>query len=132
MDNTIVFFDGVCNFCNASVNFIIKRDSNQYFQFCPLQSDEAERLLLPNNIKPSELQTIILKKNEKFYFKSRAALEIARKLDGLWPLLYVFVIVPPFIRDFFYTLIAKNRYSWFGKSESCMVPSKEVMGRFLI
>ena len=132
MNNRIIFFDGVCNFCNASVNFIIKRDSKMKFAYCPLQSDEAIRRLLPHGIEPKEMQTIILYKNGRHYFKSRAALEIARELDGLWPFFYLLVIVPPFIRDFFYNLIARNRYKWFGKSDTCMVPTKEVMNRFLL
>lgn len=131
MNKYVIYFDGVCNFCNASVRFVINRDPKSKFGFCSLQSEEAAKQLKPYGIKPSELQTIILLKNGKTFFKSRAALEIARELSGLWPALFVFVIVPPFIRDFLYSIIAKNRYKWFGRLDECVIPTGELLNRFV-
>jgi len=126
----IVLFDGVCNFCNSSVNFIIARDPGGKFKFSPMQSNFAKSLESELNMNIESSQTIILIVGNKVYTKSRAALEIARKLSGLWPAFYIFIIIPPFIRDFFYQLIARNRYKWFGKRDQCMVPSPEDMSRF--
>ncbi len=129
--NAIVLFDGVCNFCNDSVNFIIERDSTQYYKFAPLQSEIAERLLEKHRISRSETDSIVLIENDRAYTHSSAALKIARRLDGVWSALYGFIIVPKLIRDFFYSLFAKYRYKLFGKKEACMVPTPEVRERFL-
>ena len=131
MDKPVILFDGVCNFCNGSVNFIIKRDPRAKFDFCPLQTEKAVNLLIPFHIDPIASDTIILLRNNKLYMKSRAALEIVKELNGLWPVLYVLILVPPFIRNFFYSILAKNRYKWFGKTDACMVPSQEIRNRFL-
>ncbi len=128
----IVLFDGVCNFCNASVNFIIARDSQGSFSFASLQSDFTRELLASHGITLEEpYDTFILYDNGTIYDKSDAALRIAARLDGLWKLLTIFRIVPTPIRNFFYSLIARNRYRLFGKKESCMIPPAEVRGRFL-
>jgi len=128
----VILFDGVCNFCNSSVNFIIKRDPKKKFRFSPLQSDYARLQETNVNLNISTSQTIILIQGEKLFTKSRAALEIARQLTGLWPILYFFIIVPPFIRDFFYDVLAKNRYKWFGKKDQCMIPQPEDTDRFVL
>ncbi|TND03493.1 MAG: thiol-disulfide oxidoreductase DCC [Bacteroidetes bacterium] len=127
----IVLFDGVCNFCNNSINFIIRHDKKDYFRFTPLQSEAGEKLKVKFQIPEKFLDSIILIENGKSYFKTTAALRIARRLNGLWPLMYGFIIVPPFIRDIVYNIIAKNRYRWWGKKESCMVPTPEVRKKFL-
>lgn len=127
----IVFFDGICNLCNSSVNFVIARDSKAFFKFAPLQSDCASEKLKKIHIDSLELESIIFLSNGKIYRKSRAALEIARKLNGLWPMMYGFIIIPSFIRDIFYSLIAKNRYKWFGKQDSCKIPTPELADRFI-
>ena len=127
----IVFFDGVCNLCNSSVNFIIDRDSAGQFKFAPLQSDLAKRLLPNFEIDPTELESFVYMDDEKVYRRSRAALEIARRMNGAWPLLYAFVVVPGFIRDAVYNLIAKNRYKWFGRQDTCRMPTPELSARFL-
>ncbi|OHD72390.1 MAG: thiol-disulfide oxidoreductase [Spirochaetes bacterium RBG_16_49_21] len=128
----IILFDGVCNLCEASVNFIIKRDKKKKFRFVPLQSDAGAKLLEDAGIRTDRLDTLILLKHGIPYTKSRGALEITRELDGLWRLLYAFIIVPRPIRDAAYSLIAKNRYKWFGKKDACMVPDDTVRNRFII
>lgn len=127
----IVYFDGVCNVCNASVQFILKRDKNRKFKFAPLQGKSGQEILNRFNMKTSSFDTFLLFENGKIFQKSTAALKVIRHLNGLWPLLYAFIIVPPFIRDFFYGLIARNRYRLFGKRESCMIPTPEIRSRFL-
>lgn len=129
--NAIVLFDGVCNFCNSSVNFFIERDSKKYFKFAPLQSEIADELSLKYDIDRENVDSIILIEDDKAYTYSTAALKIAKNLDGIWSLGYAFIIVPEFIRDFFYKLIAKNRYKIFGKKDVCMIPTPELKERFL-
>ncbi len=128
-DNAIVLFDGVCNFCNASINFIIKRDKKGYFKFAPLQSKFAIKLIGDKTLPIPE--SVILIENNKTFDRSSAALRIAKKLDGLWPILYVFILIPKPIRDWAYNIIGRNRYKWFGKTEACMIPTPEVRNRFL-
>lgn len=128
-----VLFDGVCNLCNASVNFIIDRDKNSRFVFAALQSEAGRRLLegYQVSIPTKGFDSIILIKNDKIYKRSDAALEIAKNLSGMWPLFYIFKIIPSPIRDIFYNLIAKNRYILFGKNESCRIPTPELKQKFL-
>jgi predicted DCC family thiol-disulfide oxidoreductase YuxK len=128
-DNAIVLFDGVCNFCNSSINFIIKRDRKGYFKFAPLQSEIAQKLV--GDKTKSMPESVILIESGHTYDRSSAALRIAKKLDGFWPVLYIFTIVPKPIRDAIYNLIGRNRYKWFGKTEACMIPTPEVRSRFL-
>lgn len=126
-----MLFDGVCNFCNSAVNFIIKRDKKKRYVFGPLQSEPGRRLLAAHNLPADKLSTFILIEDGKAYSKSAAALRIARNLSGLWPLLYPLIILPAFIRDIVYNIIAKNRYRWFGKMDQCMMPTAELRARFL-
>jgi predicted DCC family thiol-disulfide oxidoreductase YuxK len=128
---SIVLFDGVCNLCNSSVNFIIKHDSKQHFIFASLQSDVAKTLLLQYELKKYNLNTILLIENGIVYEKSTAVLKILKHLNNGIHLLYGFIIVPKMIRDWVYNVIAKNRYTWFGKKNSCMIPSKENLDRFI-
>ena len=114
-NKSILLFDGVCNLCNASVNFIIKHDKKAHFKFASLQSDAAKELLLQYKAKKIKMDSIILIENGTFYKKSTAALIISKKLNGGFKILYVFIIIPTFIRDWVYNYIAKNRYKWFGK-----------------
>jgi predicted DCC family thiol-disulfide oxidoreductase YuxK len=127
----IVLFDGVCNFCNASINFVIEHDKAGYFKFAPLQSETGEQLMAKHGIDTIETDSVILVEDEKVYTHSTAALRIARKLDGLWSWFYAFIVVPKPIRDFFYKLLAKNRYRLFGRQDACMIPTPEVRARFL-
>lgn len=128
---SIILFDGVCNFCNNSINFVMDRDTKGVFKFASLQSDIGQELLKQKGLKTSDFDSIVLFKNGTVYQKSDAALEIARELNGLWSWLYIFKIVPRFIRDFFYNIIARNRYRWFGKTEACRLPTPELRARFL-
>lgn len=127
----IILFDGVCNFCNSSVNFIIDRDTTNYFKFGALQSDEGQALLRKHNQSTDSFDTLILIEGDKLYTRSTAALRIAKKLSGLWPLFYVFIIIPKFFRDPIYNLIAKNRYKVFGKKDTCRLPTPQERAKFL-
>jgi predicted DCC family thiol-disulfide oxidoreductase YuxK len=127
----IILFDGVCNFCNASVNFIIDRDKKGIFQFAALQSEIGQEILRKNGLNATTFDSIILINDKKVYQKSDAALEIARNLDGFWKIFYIFKIIPPFLRNSIYDLIAKNRYRFFGKSDTCRIPTPELRTRFL-
>lgn len=127
----IILFDGICNLCNASVNFIIKNDKKKFFVFASLQSDVAKEILLQFSAKKLNLDSIIYIENGALYEKSTAALKIAKQLRFPWPIFYLFIIIPPFIRDKIYNLIAKNRYKWFGKKDSCMIPTPDLKSLFL-
>jgi len=131
MKNPILLFDGVCNLCNQSVQFIIKADKEGIFRFASLQSDFAKEHLKHFEKATENLETIYLLKDEEICARSDAALEIAKELGGLWQLFYVFKIIPRPIRDAVYNLISRNRYRWFGKQESCMIPTPELRARFL-
>ena len=126
----IILFDGVCNLCNSSVQFIIKRDPKSCFKFASLQSETGRSLLEQYNFN-KEIDSFILIENQKIYSKSSAALRVCTNLNGLWKLLTILRILPVPLRDFFYDLVAENRYKWFGKKESCMIPTKEMKKRFL-
>lgn len=128
--NRIVLFDGDCNFCDSSVQFIIKRDPDGYFHFTSLQSELGQSLLYKYDV-PLHIDSFILIEGEKAYYKSTAALRISRQLNGAWKLLYVFIIIPAPIRNALYNILARNRYKWFGKKESCMLPPPGIRKRFL-
>ena len=130
-EKPIILFDGVCNFCNSSVDFVIARDPKGIFRLGALQSEEAKPYLEKYEIDPDDLSSMALIEDGKLYRRSTAALSIARRLKQPWPLLYVFIVIPPFVRDFVYNWIAKNRYKWFGKMESCRMPTDELRERFL-
>ncbi|QDH79943.1 DUF393 domain-containing protein [Echinicola soli] len=127
----IVLFDGVCNLCNRAVDFIIQHDPRNNFKLASLQDDLSKKLLKDKNLNESYLDSIVLLRRDKVYYKSRAALEIAKRLKGLWPLFYIFIIIPPFLRDPLYDWIARNRYKWFGKRETCRFPTEEDKMKFL-
>jgi predicted DCC family thiol-disulfide oxidoreductase YuxK len=127
----IILFDGVCNLCHGAILFLIKRDKNNRFKFAPLESTIGKELLLKHQIDPSKIDSIILVRGESAFIKSRAALHITTHLNGLWPLLYSLIIIPRFISDAAYDFIAKNRYRWFGKKDSCMIPTQELKSKFL-
>jgi len=117
--------------CNGFVNFLIPRDTKNRFKFGSLQSDAVKDLLQKHNYSGNELSTVLLVEGDRVYAQSTAVLRIARKMDGLWPLLYAFIIIPAFIRNFLYNLIAKNRYRMFGKRDSCMMPTPALKAKFL-
>jgi predicted DCC family thiol-disulfide oxidoreductase YuxK len=128
----VVLFDGVCNFCNNSINFIIKRDNKNLLKFAALQSEAGAQLMEQYGLEALNLQSFIFIEKGKAYDRSTAALKVCKYLGAAWPLFYGFIIVPKFIRDGLYNLIAKNRYKWFGVKSECMVPSAEVRAKFLI
>lgn len=127
--SAIVLFDGVCHFCDASINFIFARDKTGYFKFAALQSAAGQRLTKQYGLE--NVDSVILIENNLAYVRSTAALRIARRLDGAWAWFYNFIIVPKFLRDFAYELFSRNRYLMFGKKEHCTLPSPEMRGRFL-
>lgn len=134
MDNSnhiTVLFDGVCNLCNGTVQFVIKRDRAAIFRFASLQSDYAQRLLRQVNLPANQLYSVIVFEDGVAYHKSDAALRIARHLSGFWRWLYIFRFVPKFIRDGLYNFIATNRYRFFGKQDHCMIPTPELKARFV-
>jgi len=125
----IVLFDGVCNFCNSSVQFIINRDPLGKFQFASQQSDIGEKLMAQHHSPDTD--SIVYIEDGKVYTKSTAALRIAKQLSGAWPACFSFILIPSPIRNTVYDLIAKNRYRWFGKRDSCMIPPPSIRKRFL-
>ena len=138
----VVLFDGVCNFCDAWVNFVIERDRAGYFKFAPLQSETGQRIAAEYGLRsetanraPADdtvpIDSVILVEDGKAYTHSTAALRIARRLDGFWPWAYALIVVPRPIRDLFYRLFSRYRYHIFGRKDECMVPSPEVRARFL-
>jgi len=127
----IILFDGVCNLCNGAVNFVIDRDPAGFFKFAPLQSNTGRALLEQHALPTETLDSIVLIEGGRVYHRSGAALRIARRLRGGWPLLYSFIIVPRFIRDRVYDFIAAHRYRWFGKEDACRVPTPALRARFL-
>jgi predicted DCC family thiol-disulfide oxidoreductase YuxK len=124
-------FDGVCNLCNRSVQFVLKRDRRGVFRFASLQSEIGQSLLQRSGLPADQLDSFVLVENNKVYTRSTGALRVCRKLGGAWSLLYVFRIVPRPLRDAVYNWIARRRYSWFGKKDSCWLPSPEWKSRFL-
>lgn len=126
----IILFDGVCNLCNGSVRFIIKRDPLGYFKFSSLQSIAGKKLMEKHKVR-NDINSFILLENDHVFTKSSAALRVSMRLKGLWKILVVLIIIPKPIRDVIYNLVAKNRYKWFGKSDQCIIPTPEVRERFL-
>jgi len=131
LPENIVIFDGVCNLCEFSVNFIFERDTAGQFYFTPAQSPLGSSLLKRFGINTSRLDTVVLVRDGLAFTRSAAAIEIASKLDKPWNLLTVFQAVPEPLRDMIYDQIAQNRYQLFGKKEACMLPSEALRKRFL-
>lgn len=126
----ILLFDGVCNFCNSSINFIIAHDPKKHFKFAPLQSELGQSILKQFNKNTADFDSVILLKDNQLYQKSDAAMEIVKQLSGAWKYLAVFGILPTSLLNFFYDIIAKNRYRIFGKTETCRMPTPELRERF--
>ena len=131
MQQNIIIFDGVCNFCNKAVNFIIKRDPTSKFLFAPSQSLQAQNLLDKYQLTNVTLDTLILIKNDKCFLQSDAVFEIIKDLSGYWYLFGVFKIIPKILNDKLYNFISKNRYKFFGKKNTCMIPKDEIKNRFI-
>jgi predicted DCC family thiol-disulfide oxidoreductase YuxK len=128
----VILFDGVCNFCNNSINFAIKRDKKNRLKFAALQSLAGSQLMEQYGLPAKGMQSCIFIYNGVVYNRSTAALKVCTYLGAGWPLFYGFIIVPKFIRDGVYNLIAKNRYKWFGIQNECMVPTAAVRAKFLV
>jgi len=128
----IILFDGVCNFCNAAVNFVIKRDKQGVLKFAALQSNAGVQLLQQYNLPTTDMKSFVFIENGIAHTQSTAVLKVCKYLGWAWPLCYVFILVPKFVRDGLYSWIAKNRYKWFGQKNACMIPTPEVKSRFLI
>jgi predicted DCC family thiol-disulfide oxidoreductase YuxK len=130
-EHPVILFDGVCNFCNGSVNFLLKRDKKDAFRFAPLQSASGQKLLAQYNLSREEFASFILIEKGQAYQKSTAALKVMNHLPWYWKEVQLFRIIPVFLRDAIYDFIARNRYKWFGKKEACMIPTPEMRSRFL-
>ena len=127
----IVFFDGVCNLCNRSVDFLIKQDKKGVLKFASLQSDFAKSFLPEDLVNSADLDSIVFSDGKKFFTKSSAVLEICKSLGGGFHFFRIGYLLPPFLRNALYTLIANNRYKWFGKKNQCMIPTADLKERFL-
>lgn len=130
-NETILLFDGVCNLCSGSVQFVLKRNEKANVKFASLQSEFGKKLIEQSDLPKDYFGSLVLFKNGKTLAKSDAALQLTKDLSGLWKLAVVFRIVPKFIRDAVYDWIARNRYKWFGKKEVCWVPNPKWQHRFL-
>lgn len=128
---SIILFDGVCNLCNTSIDFILKRDSKDRFLVGALQEPPGKILLEKYQVPSNYFDSLVLIEEGKVYFRSTAALRIARKLDGIWFVFYPLIFLPVPIRDWIYNWIGKNRYRWFGKRSTCRVPSEKEKRKFL-
>lgn len=128
----IILFDGVCNLCNRSVQYVIRHDPDAVFKFASLQGITGQQLLKQFGLADVNMNSFVLIQNDRAYTRSTAALVVAKQLKGVIKFLYAFIIVPPFIRNAVYNLVAKYRYNWFGKKDTCMVPADSLKSRFLI
>ena len=130
-NDVVLLFDGVCNLCNGAINFVIDRDPKATVKFAALQSEQGKALIARYLSNTEVKDSLILIENGKAYQQSGAALRVAKYLNGAWPLLYVFIVVPPFIRNWVYDYVAKNRYNWYGKKDECLIPTTELKAKFL-
>jgi predicted DCC family thiol-disulfide oxidoreductase YuxK len=128
---TILLFDGYCNLCHSSVQFVMKHEKSNELYFTSLQSPAGIELLKHYNINPLKIDSLVLIENETAYIKSSAALRLSKYLKGFYSLGYIFLLVPPFIRNWVYDFISKNRYKWYGKQDSCIIPDENLAKRFL-
>lgn len=130
-DSKIILFDGVCNLCNSFVQRVIKNDSKNKFKFASLQSEFGQNFMKNHKIDQQDFKTLILIEGEQFYVKSTAVLRIGRELNGIYKVSAILILIPRPIRDFFYHIVSKKRYSWFGKRESCWLPTPELKNKFI-
>ncbi|MBS1622123.1 MAG: thiol-disulfide oxidoreductase DCC family protein [Bacteroidetes bacterium] len=126
----VIFFDGICNYCNGVINFIIRQDKKKIFRFATLQSNYGQKILREQNLPLEQFDSFLLLDKGKIYSKSTAGLRLYNKLPWYWKWTQIFWIFPRFLRDAIYGVIAKNRYRWFGKKDSCMVPDPGLRSRF--
>jgi len=131
LETPVLLFDGVCNLCNASVQWILKRDHKAHFRFAALQSEFGQQILQKHGLTTEQFDTVVLSVGDRIFLRSDAPLEIVRRLGGFWKLFYLFKILPRPLRDALYNFVARNRYRWFGRQAACMLPRPEWKGRFL-
>ncbi len=131
LPDNLVLFDGACNLCNSAVRFIIRHDNRASFKFTPIQSDRGTTICRGCGLDPEDILTFVLVRNGRCYFRSSAAIEVAVQLGGVWKLFAGFKLLPERWRDRVYAFVAENRYRWFGKGDSCLVPSQDINQRFL-
>ena len=131
-DMPVILFDGVCNLCERTVHFVVRRDKNKKFRFASLQSEAAQQLLSRHEYAFDTLSSVLLIVDDKMYRKSRAALQIVRHLDGAWPAIYYLLFwIPKFVADPVYDFIANRRYKWFGMKSECWIPDEDLRQRFI-
>lgn len=126
----VIFFDGVCNFCNASIQLVIRNDKQGRFHFASLQSEYAKQFFLTHTI-PKNIDSIVLWDGDRIYTQTSALLRIVRYLRFPWPIFMAAWFIPAFLRDPIYRFVARNRYKWFGRRESCMIPTPDIRARFI-
>ena len=131
ISKSVILFDGYCNLCNSQVNSILRFDYKKFFYFSNLDSSFSKKVIKENKVESLEGKTIILFHNNKIIIKSNAAIKIAYLLGGFFKIFIIFKILPNLIRDGIYDVISRNRYRWFGKSDSCYIPKKEILDRFI-
>lgn len=132
VNKKIILFDGVCNLCDSTVQFIIKRDKKDIFRFVALQSELGEQIIKHIGVDRSKTDSIILyEPGVAYYYKAEAAIKIAANLGGLFPLMNIFSVLPKSLSNSVYDYIAKNRYKWYGKKDECMIPTPEMKAKFL-
>lgn len=128
---SLIFFDGVCTLCNNSIDFIIRKDNKGRFLVGSLQDEYSKKILSKYDVQEGYLDSLVLLEKDEVYYRSTAALKIARHLSGLWPIFYPLILLPRFLRDPVYDWIGQNRYRWFGKKDSCRIPTPEEKGKFI-
>ena len=131
LPNDLILFDGVCNLCSASVQFVIRHDSAAKFRFAAIQSEIGREIFQRRGLDPANLHTFVFITDGRIFLRSDAAIEVVARFGGAWKLLRVFSLVPRSVRDAIYSFIAQNRYRWFGRHEVCMIPTPEIKERFL-
>lgn len=131
MSQPLVLFDGVCHLCTGSVQFLLKRDPEAHLRFASLQSKLGQKILKSQGLSQTDFRSFLFVEKGQLYQKSSAFLMASRHLSALWPILYLLIVLPRFLRDWVYDLVARNRYKWFGKREECWLPTKDIQARFL-
>jgi len=127
----VLLYDGVCALCNGLVSFVIRHDPGGVFHFASLQSPIGKQYLVSAGLPENELDTFLYFENDGFFMKSTAALKVLKQLNGLWPMFYPLIVVPKALRDIVYNVLARHRYQWFGKFDSCMIPETDIRERIL-
>lgn len=130
-DKKIILFDGICNYCNDKINFVIRKDKNDVFRFVPLQSETGQKIIQYLGINPSIDSIILYEPGYAYFIKSEAVFRIIKDLSSSVKVLLLFTFIPTSIKNIFYDIIARNRYNWYGKKESCMIPTLELKSKFL-